>query len=214
MKKVEGKKHSLIRRLFLMAKPYKRFFILAGLSVICLSFLGPLRPYLIGKMVDKFIIQTQNKEQLLQWSSLIIVILLVEGMLQLISTYFSNLLAQSVIRDIRVKVFQHIANKQENGKTKETPGGLEFVYNLSSNHHAIYSNINMTVDNIKTLKFNDGREVTLVWTLWSANGKFTKEATTVPVHQAFYWSGDKIVSFQMIFDPTPLINEIAATTKK
>ena len=113
-----------------------------------------------------------------------------------------------------VKVFQHIANKQENGKTKETPGGLEFVYNLSSNHHAIYSNINMTVDNIKTLKFNDGREVTLVWTLWSANGKFTKEATTVPVHQAYWWSGDKIVSFQMIFDPTPLINEIAATTKK
>ena len=113
-----------------------------------------------------------------------------------------------------VKVFQHIANKQENGKTKETPGGLEFVYNLSSNHHAIYSNINMTVDNIKTLKFNDGREVTLVWTLWSANGKFTKEATTVPVHQAFYWSGDKIVSFHMIYDPTPLNKEIAAAQKK
>jgi len=113
-----------------------------------------------------------------------------------------------------VKVFQHIANKQENGKTRETQGGLEFVYNLSSNHHALYSNINMTVDNIKTLKFNDGKEVTLVWTLWSATGKLTKEATTVPVHQAYWWSGDKIVSFQMIFDPTPLINEIAASTKK
>ena len=113
-----------------------------------------------------------------------------------------------------VKIFQHIANKQENGKTKETPGGLEFVYSLSSNHHAIYSNINMTVDNIKTLKFNDGREVTLVWTLWSGTGKSTKEATTVPVHQAYWWSGDKIVSFQMIFDPAPLINEIAAATKK
>lgn len=108
MKKVEGEKRSLIRRLFLMAQPYKRYFILAGLSIICLSFLGPLRPYLIGEMVDKFIIQTQNKEKLLQWSSLIIAILLVEGMLQLVSTYFSNLLAQSVIRDIRVKVFQHI----------------------------------------------------------------------------------------------------------
>ena len=108
MMKVEGKKQSLIRRLFLMAQPYKRYFIIAGLSVICLSFLGPLRPYLIGEMVDKFIIQTQNKEKLLQWSSLIIIILMVEGMLQLISTYFSNLLAQSVIRDIRVKVFQHI----------------------------------------------------------------------------------------------------------
>jgi len=113
-----------------------------------------------------------------------------------------------------VKVFQHIANKQENGKTKETEGGQEFAYNLSSNHHAIYSNINMTVNNIKTLVFNDGREVTLVWTLWSGTGKSTKEATTVPVHQAYWWSGDKIVSFQMIFDPTPLINEIAASTKK
>ena len=112
-----------------------------------------------------------------------------------------------------VKVFQHIANNQENGKTKETQGGKEFVYSLSSNHHAIYSNINMTVDNIKTLVFSDGREVTLVWTLWSGMGKFTKEATTVPVHQAYYWSGDKIVKFNMIFDPTSLKKEIAAASK-
>ena len=113
-----------------------------------------------------------------------------------------------------VKIFQHIGNNQENGKTKQVQGGLEFVYSLSSNHHAIYSNINMTVDNIKTLVFNDGREVTLVWTLWSGNGKLTQEAATVPVHQAYYWSGDKIVSFHMIFDPSSLIKEMAATTKK
>ena len=122
----------------------------------------------------------------------------------LVRTYYSD----------TVKVFQHIANNQENGKTKETQGGKEFVYSLSSNHHAIYSNINMTVDNIKTLVFSDGREVTLVWTYWSGIGKFTKESTTVPVHQAYYWSGDKIVSFKMIFDPTSLKKEIAAATKK
>jgi hypothetical protein len=45
-------------------------------------------------------------------------------------------------------------------------------------------------------------------------GKFTKEATTVPVHQAYYWSGDKIVKFNMIFDPTSLKKEIAAASKK
>ena len=113
-----------------------------------------------------------------------------------------------------VKVFQHVANNQENGKTKETQGGKEFAFSLSSNHHALYSNIHMTVDNIKTLVFSDGREVTLVWTYWSGTGKFTKEATTVPVHQAYHWSGDKIVSFKMIYDPTPLNKEIAAATKK
>ena len=113
-----------------------------------------------------------------------------------------------------VKVFLHTANNQVNGKTNEAQGGHEGFYSLLSGHHSLYANINMTHDNIKTLVFNDGREVTLVWTLWTGIGKFTKEATTVPVHQAYWWSGDKIVSFQMIFDPTPLINEIAATTKK
>ena len=113
-----------------------------------------------------------------------------------------------------VKVFLHTANNQVNGKTNEAKGGHEGFYSLLSGHHSLYANINMTHDNIKTLVFNDGREVTLVWTLWTGIGKFTKEATTVPVHQAFYWSGDKIVSFHMIYDPTPLNKEIAAAQKK
>ncbi len=113
-----------------------------------------------------------------------------------------------------VKVYLHMADNQENGKTKETQGGQEFVYGLSSNHHALYSNINMTMDNIKTLAFIDGRVVTTVYTLWSATGKFTKEAATVPVHQAYHWSGDKIVRFDMFYDPTNLNKEIAAATKK
>jgi hypothetical protein len=113
-----------------------------------------------------------------------------------------------------VKVFLHGANNQVNGKTNEAQGGHEGFYSILSGHHSLYANINMTHDNIKTLVFNDGREVTLVWTLWSGDGKFTKEATTVPVHQAFYWSGDKIVSFHMIYDPTPLNKEIAAAQKK
>ena len=113
-----------------------------------------------------------------------------------------------------VKVFLHTANNQVNGKTNEAQGGHEGFYSLLSGHHSLYANINMTHDNIKTLVFNDGREVTLVWTLWTGIGKFTKEATTVPVHQSFYWSGDKIVSFHMIYDPTPLNKEIAAAQKK
>jgi hypothetical protein len=91
---------------------------------------------------------------------------------------------------------------------------LKFLLSIIFIPSLLASSKYMTVDNIKTLVFSDGREVTLVWTYWSGIGKFTKEATTVPVHQAYWWSGDKIVSFQMIFDPTPLINEIAATTKK
>ena len=113
-----------------------------------------------------------------------------------------------------VKVYLNTANNQVNGKTNESQGGHQGFYSLLSGHHSLYSNITMTLDNIKTLVYSDGREVTLVWTLWSGTGKFTKEATTVPVHQEYYWSGDKIVSFRMIYDPTPLNKEIAAATKK
>ena len=59
-------------------------------------------------MVDKYIVNDQNRGALLNWSLLIVGLLMVEGLLQLTSSYFSNLLAQSVIRDIRIKIFDHL----------------------------------------------------------------------------------------------------------
>ena len=50
-------------------------------------------------MVDNYI-NTQNKELLLRWCRDCWFAFL-EGVLQFVSSYFSNLLAQSVIRDIR-----------------------------------------------------------------------------------------------------------------
>ena len=102
------KKYNLFVRLLSLARPYKRYFFIAFLCIIMLSFLGPLRPYLIGKMVDNYIINSQNKEKLLTWSLIIAGILVLEGVFQLIASYFSNLLAQSVIKDIRTKTFNHL----------------------------------------------------------------------------------------------------------
>ena len=103
-----SKKYNLFVRLLSLARPYKRYFFIAFACIITLSFLGPLRPYLIGKMVDNYIINSQNKEKLLTWSLIIAGILVLEGIFQLIATYFSNLLAQSVIKDIRTKTFNHL----------------------------------------------------------------------------------------------------------
>ena len=102
------KKYNLFVRLLRMAKPYKRYYYISFLCIIILSFLGPLRPYLIGEMVDNYIINTQNKQKLLEWSLIIAGILMMEGVFQLTATYFSNLLAQSVIKDIRTKTFKHL----------------------------------------------------------------------------------------------------------
>ncbi len=102
--------YTLFKRLLRYTKPYKKIFFFAIFCVLLLSFISPLRPLLIGRAVDEFIIKDQNQEMLLNWSIGIIGLLFLEGLLQFISSYFSNLLAQSVIRDIRKKLFSHVVS--------------------------------------------------------------------------------------------------------
>jgi ATP-binding cassette subfamily B protein len=59
-------------------------------------------------MVDSYIIKEKNPSALLNWTLVIVLILFLEGIIQLAGSYFSNLLAQSVIKDIRKKLFHHI----------------------------------------------------------------------------------------------------------
>ena len=107
MKSNNPQKKKLFKRLLFFAKPYRKYLSIAIISVILLSIPGPLRPLLIGRMVDKYIVQSQNPSMLLWWSLLLLGVMVLEGILQLISSYFSNLLAQSVIRDLRKKIIQH-----------------------------------------------------------------------------------------------------------
>jgi len=85
---------SIFYRLVSYTKPYRRFFLISIFCTILLSIIGPLRPALIGNMVDTYIIKSQNKEALVNWILLILGLLLLEGVFQLIGRYFSNLLAQ------------------------------------------------------------------------------------------------------------------------
>jgi ATP-binding cassette subfamily B protein len=101
-------KYFLLQRLLHFARPYKTYFFISVGCILLLSFLGPFRPYFIGQLVDKYIVKDQNHEALLKGSLIVVGILVSEGLLQLLSSYFSNLLAQSVIRDLRVKIFKHL----------------------------------------------------------------------------------------------------------
>jgi ABC-type multidrug transport system fused ATPase/permease subunit len=99
---------SIFLRLISFAKYYKSFLLISVACTLLLSIVSPLRPALIGYMVDSFIVKSQDAEALLNWTLLILAILFLEGIIQLTGSYFSNLLAQSVIHDIRQKLFKHI----------------------------------------------------------------------------------------------------------
>jgi len=98
----------VFKRLLKFVKNYKRLMIYSFLCTITLSIVGPMRPKLIGQMVDKYIISAKNPEALLHWTLLILGLLVLEGVFQFFNALTSNLLAQSIIRDIRQKLFKHM----------------------------------------------------------------------------------------------------------
>ncbi len=99
---------NVFKRLVSYASPYKGYFILAFVFTIGLSIVAPLRPSVIGNIVDEYVIRTQDKDALFFWTMVVLGMLFFEALFQFLNSYFANLLAQSVIRDIRKKLFKHM----------------------------------------------------------------------------------------------------------
>ena len=97
----------LLKRVLEFAKPYRSTFVIATISALLLSVLGPARPMIINFAIDNYIL-VPNKEGLLNITILLLSILLFEGVLQFFYIYLSTWLGQHVIQDLRAKVFKHI----------------------------------------------------------------------------------------------------------
>lgn len=102
-------KMSLLGRVIALAKPYRALFVATGVLAVVLAPLSTMRPYLIKVMVDDYIFQ-YNLSGLARMSLLLLVLLLVEALLQYLFQYGTVMLGQSVVKDLRQRVFQHIAN--------------------------------------------------------------------------------------------------------
>lgn len=98
----------VFKRLLTYTKPYRGKLVFAFTCALTLAILSPTRPLLIVWIVRKYVLESQNPALFSTWLLAVLGMLLVEAILQFSATYFSNLLAQSVIRDLRVKVFEHI----------------------------------------------------------------------------------------------------------
>ena len=96
-----------LRRLFPYIRPYRgSFFLLAGLTVF-LGFLSPLRPILIQYAIDGFVAE-KDYRGLLNLVLVMMVLLVVQAVGTYYQTYLSTWLGQTIIRDIRKKLFAHI----------------------------------------------------------------------------------------------------------
>lgn len=101
--------YRIFSRLLQFAKPYKFLLSLAVVSTLSLAFLTPIRPMVVSRVVQAYVIDAQDKNQFLFWMLMVLGMLVGEALLQFSSTFFCNSLAQSVIRDIRIRVFAHLS---------------------------------------------------------------------------------------------------------
>ena len=97
----------LFKRLLQYVKPYKFIFIFSLIAVFGLSIFGALRPVVLEKILDENIAQGMY-EGFLKLIYLMAFLLLLEVICNYIFIYFAGWLGQSVVKDIRVVLYNQI----------------------------------------------------------------------------------------------------------
>jgi len=99
----------LLKRIFQYVKPYRAVFVWSVILTVLLAAISPVRPFLIKYTLDHYIL-LGNYSGLVQMTMLMIFMLILQTLIQYNHTLLTNTLGQSVIRDLRIKVFNHITS--------------------------------------------------------------------------------------------------------
>ena len=97
----------LFKRLLKYIKSYRYIFVISIISVFGLSVFGALRPVVLEKIVDENL-TASNYDFFLEYIILMVALLVLEVASNYSFIFNAGLLGQSVVKDIRVKLFDHI----------------------------------------------------------------------------------------------------------
>ena len=95
----------LFKRLLAFTRPYRGVFYFVAFAAIIMSGLAVLRPYLLRIAIDDSIIP-QDGEGFMKYIILMVIVLMLEVIFQFAFIFYTNWLGQSVIRDLREKLFR------------------------------------------------------------------------------------------------------------
>lgn len=99
----------LLKRVMRYVKPYMGVFVLSGFLTVFLAVVALIQPILIQRTLDKYIL-ANNYHGLVFMVELMVGQLVIQTLAQYYQTYLTNSLGQSVIRDLRIDVFNHITS--------------------------------------------------------------------------------------------------------
>ena len=97
----------LFRRLILFVNKHKLIFLFSLISVFGLSIFGALRPLILQKIVDENLTQFAP-ENFLTYIFIMLILLTLEVISNYSFIYNAGLLGQSIVYDIRIRLFEKI----------------------------------------------------------------------------------------------------------
>ncbi|MEJ7768602.1 MAG: ABC transporter ATP-binding protein [Chitinophagaceae bacterium] len=108
---------TLLRRVFAFASPYRNRLYLSLVMAIVLALLSPVRPYLIQVTVNNYVkggasVAAEAKNPFIEMIVIItiwqIVLLVAETLIRFYFSYITAWMGQSVVKDLRVKVYKKV----------------------------------------------------------------------------------------------------------
>jgi ATP-binding cassette subfamily B protein len=99
----------VLKRLFDYAKPYiKQFYLLVFLTIL-LAALMPIRPLLVQQAIDNYV-PAGDYSGLLTMTIILVAHLIILAIIQYWHTYLAGWVGQTIIKDIRIKLYRHLLN--------------------------------------------------------------------------------------------------------
>ncbi len=113
----------LVKRILSYTKGYKKQFYSALVLTLILAGFAIVRPLLINKALNDFVINGQDVASLNFVGALILATLIFEALLQFVNIYVTSFLGQNIVKDLRNQVYKHILSLK-NSYFDNTPVGM------------------------------------------------------------------------------------------
>jgi len=164
--KQKGNDWNTLKRVIKLAWPFKNLFLLSlGLGIL-VSFVTPLRPYIIQLTVDNNIIQ-QNGKGLELMGLILLLTLILEFLVKYLFGLYSTKLGQTIMVDLRTKLFNHVQTMRLKFFDK-TPVGIittRTINDIEAINNIFSEGLITIVADVLTLIFVIGFMVYINWKL-------------------------------------------------
>ncbi|GAB4187765.1 MAG: ABC transporter ATP-binding protein [Thermoflexibacter sp.] len=119
----------ILKRIFVFVKPYIHLFYLLVFLIIFQGVITPVRPWLTQLTMDDYV-AAGDKDGLVMMVGILIAVTAIQALIQFVQVYLSEWIGQHVIRDIRIKLYQHLTTMKTQFYDK-TPIGRLVTRNIS-----------------------------------------------------------------------------------